>query len=205
MLADGEGNDLVDGSSGDDTLVAGEGDDVYAGGSGYDTLDFSNAYLPMVIDVSKKTATGMGADTFSGIEAIVGSGYDDSYKGSSQADVFNAGGGNDVMRSLGGADLLTGGAGNDTFVYFKKDVSDGTTHFGADQITDFAAGDKLDLHDFLKSARFANIAEVVHTDDTAEGTMVSVKMGTGFVNVAMLEDVHGMTANDMLQAGMILT
>ncbi len=203
-LADGAGNDTVDGSSGDDTLVAGDGRDVYSGGSGFDTLDFSSASGSMTIDVSKKTASGLGQDTFSGIESMIGSAFADTYKGSSQADVFAAGAGNDVMRSLGGADLLSGGAGNDTFTYFKKDVSDGVSHLGVDRITDFAAGDRLDLHDFLKSAKPGTLGDLVRATDTADGTLVAVKMGAAFVDVVMLENLHGHAAADMLGNGMIL-
>ena len=204
VLHDGTGNDVVSGSSGDDTLVAGEGNDSYSGGSGFDTLDFSGAQSGLTIDVSKKTAAGLGADTFSGIESIIGSAYSDSYKGSSQSDVFNAGAGNDTMRGLGGADVLSGGAGDDTFVWLKKDVLDGATHLGVDHITDFAAGDRLDLHDFLKSAKYTSISDVVHVTDGAAGSTVSVKVGTAFVDIVMLDNVHGLGATDILSTGMIL-
>ncbi len=196
VLVDGGGHDIANGSSGDDRLIAGAGDDVYAGGSGFDTLDFSGATGVMTIDVSKKSAAGMGADTFSGIEHVIGSSFADNYKGSSHADIFEAGAGNDTIRALGGADVLSGGAGDDTFVYFKKDLG------GVDRITDFTAGDTLDLRDILKGG---NVGALVRSTDTAEGTMVSVKIGNSFSDVAMLEDVHGLTVANMLGAGMILS
>ncbi|MFM9940539.1 MAG: Ig-like domain-containing protein [Hyphomicrobiaceae bacterium] len=204
VIHDGTGDDVVNGSSGDDTIIAGVGNDAYTGGSGFDTLDFSGAQGAMVIDVSKKTASGMGQDTFSGIESMLGSAHNDTYKGSSQADVFDAGAGKDSIRSLGGADILTGGAGDDTFAYFKKDVSDGVSHFGVDHITDFSAGDRLDLRDFLKSAKPGTLGDYVRATETTDGTLVAVKMGAAFVDVVMLDSAHGHTAADMLSNGMIL-
>ena len=203
-LADGAGNDTVLGSSGDDWVEAGEGDDVYKGGSGYDTLDFSGAKSGMTIDLSKKTADGMGHDTFSGFEAVVGSAFADFMKGSKAGETLVGGAGNDVLRGLGGADVLTGGEGDDTFVFLKKDVLDGTGHLGVDRVTDFAQGDRLDLSDFLKGQKYGSIDEVVHVVDGANGSTVQVKVGATFVDVVTLDGVHNTSAAELMKAGMLL-
>lgn len=54
------------------------------------------------------------------------------------------GSGNDVLIGLGGEDRLTGGAGNDTFVL--------TDALAPDTITDYAAGDAIDLSALLDQA-----------------------------------------------------
>ena len=199
-LYGGTGHNTINGDTGDDVIYAQGGDDVVAGGTGFDTLDFSASDRGITIDASKGTAIGFNTASFSGIEKIVGSGFADNYKGSSGQDTFDGGNGDDVIRGLGGGDVLTGGAGNDTFVYLLKD-----TNGSIDHITDFAVGDKLDLHDFLKSAKYSAISDVVRVSDGAHGTDVSVKVDQHFVQLVTLDDVHGMSAQGMLSQGMILT
>ena len=65
------------GNSGNDKFVAGEGNDSYDGGAGFDTLDFSGASRGMRVDLNSHIATGMGSDTMKGVEAVVGSRFND--------------------------------------------------------------------------------------------------------------------------------
>jgi Ca2+-binding RTX toxin-like protein len=203
LIHDGAGDDLVYGGSGDDVFVAGAGNDTYSGGSGFDTLDFSAANAALAIDVSKKAITGFGNDKISSVEKIIGSAFNDTYKGSSGVDRFDGGAGDDVIRGLGGADILAGGNGADTFVWFGKDVMSGNRHLGVDHITDFGLGDRLDLSDILKGST-APIDSLVQTQDTAAGTLVSARLGGRFVDIAVLDDVHGVTAASLFADGMIL-
>jgi Ca2+-binding RTX toxin-like protein len=62
--------------------------------------------------------------------------------GGHDVDTITGGHGADRFIAGGGADLLTGGAGNDVFQY--NAVSDSTAA-ATDTITDFSAGDKIDL------------------------------------------------------------
>jgi Ca2+-binding RTX toxin-like protein len=62
--------------------------------------------------------------------------------GGRDVDTIIGGHGNDRFIAGGGADLLTGGGGNDVFQY--NAVSDSTAT-ATDQITDYSAGDKIDL------------------------------------------------------------
>ena len=198
QLYGGTGHNTIHGDSGDDVIYAQGGDDVISGGTGFDTLDFSLATHSIAIDVSKGSAIGFNTASFSSIEKIIGSAFADDYKGSSGDDVFMGGAGDDVIRGLGGADTLTGGAGRDTFVYLQKDAG------GIDHITDFAVGDRIDLHDFLKSAKYGSIDEVVHVLDGGAGSTISVKVGKDFVDLAVLDGVHGTSGHDLLSHGMIL-
>lgn len=77
------------------------------------------------------------ANTIDGLDG------NDSLFGGQKADTLIGGNGNDVLCGMQGADILTGGAGNDTFLYGGWYQS--TASLGIDMITDFEAGDKIDL------------------------------------------------------------
>jgi Ca2+-binding RTX toxin-like protein len=203
-LEGGEGSDMLMGGRGDDILLAGAGNDTYRGDSGFDTLDFSEAGNGVVVDISNKTATGFGDDRFSGIERFVGSGFDDVFKGSKDANVVDAGEGSDWIRGMEGADLLSGGAGADTFVWLAKDILVGRNHQGVDRISDFGAGDRLDLSDITKGLRGDRIESWVRVEGGAEGSILSVKIGNDFARVAVLEGVHDVTAASLFADGMLL-
>ncbi|MDX2158586.1 MAG: Ig-like domain-containing protein [Hyphomicrobiaceae bacterium] len=201
---DGDGNDTVTGLAGDDVVMAGQGNDSYDGGSGFDALDFSGAKGAMTVDATLGRATGMGTDTLKGFERIIGSGFGDMLKGSAAADVLVGGAGNDTLRGMAGADTLTGGTGADVFQWLKADVVSGTTCLGVDIVTDFGAGDRLDLRDFLKGLDPAALFASVRVVDGAAGSMVAVKVGSAFIDIVELGNVHGLTGADMLQQGLIL-
>jgi Ca2+-binding RTX toxin-like protein len=207
-ITDGAGNDDYRGGKGNDTFVATAGNDDYHGGSGFDTLDFSAATTALNIDVDRKSITGFGDVRIESIESIIGGQAGDTFRGDNGRDVFDGGAGNDVIRGRDGADTLTGGSGNDTFVWMRDDL-DGHCHGhgngrNVDTITDFSAGDKLDLRDFTKGVKVSSLDSIVQLKDGAEGTMLSVKVGKSFVDVAFLDDVHETSAASMLAKGMIL-
>jgi serralysin len=204
-LHDGAGNDTVDGGSGDDLVVAGEGDDSYNGAAGYDVIDFSNAQGSMNIDLSKKSAVGMGNDVLWNFEKVIGSSFDDYMKGSKSAEHLVGGDGNDVLRGLGGADTLTGGAGKDTFQWLAKDVVDADgNHLGVDLVTDFSKEDVLDFSKMFKSGSFKSINDVVKVVDDGAASHVFAAIGGEWQQVVTLEGVTGFDATTMHDNGMIL-
>jgi Ca2+-binding RTX toxin-like protein len=79
-----------------------------------------------------------------------------TYTGTDSSETLVGGTGNDIFIGRGGNDTLTGGGGNDVFVY-------DTRAFGSDRITDFNAGDKLDLS-FLKVADLASLQPFMTQD-----------------------------------------
>ncbi len=190
VLVDGQGNDRLSGGSGNDLLFGGRGDDVYHGGSGFDTLDFSRANAALNINASVKTITGDGNDSFVSIEKIVGSDFGDVFRGSDGANIFDGGAGDDVFRSAGGADVLTGGAGDDTYNWTARDVVFAGGNRGVDLITDFAAGDVLDLRDLLGNTAYTAVSDVVQLTDVAAGTLVSVQVAGALQDVVLLGGVH---------------
>lgn len=212
VLVSGNGDDTLHGGSGNDVLFAGTGNSTYSGGSGFDTLDFSKLDVTMRLDMSKHVAvlTDMalgettGTSVVRGIEHVIGSQNSDVMKGSKAAETIDGGAGDDVLRGMGGADTLTGGAGSDTFVWLAKDVVNASgQHLGVDRITDFSAEDTLDLRG-LFAGRGGKADGALVVKDSAEGSHVFAKVNGAMVEVAVLENFHGHTAQDMLHSGMIL-
>lgn len=206
QLYGGAGNDYLNGNSGNDTFYSDIGNDVYAGGSGYDTLTYASAESGINADLSKKTIFGAstGTDTIYGsnTEQIIGSAFNDIFKGSSSVDTINGGAGNDWLRGLGGSDNLTGGAGNDTFFWEKTDVGGS---LGVDRISDFGAGDVLDFRKLVTVTATNTLSSMVKVVDGSAGLTVSAKIGSTFVNVATLDGVHNKTATDLFHDGQLLT
>jgi serralysin len=196
-MTGGDGDDLVMGNSGNDTLVGDAGNDRIYGGSGFDTVDFSGATGGMAINLNAHTATGMGNDWLDGVERVIGSAHADTMDGDKRANTLEGGAGDDVLRGRGGADVLTGGNGDDTFVWHAKDLG------AADQITDFAVGDVIDLSRLFKGVA-GNHADLVTMTDTDAGMRVSVRMGDAMVDVVTLTGVHDTTAADLLKSGALL-
>lgn len=207
VLSGGAGDDTLYGNSGDDTFLADEGDDYISGGSGFDVLDYSGALSSISVDISKKAVVGewSGTDSFTGIEKVIGTSFNDTFKGSSHADIIDGGAGDDFIRGLAGNDVLTGGDGNDTFFWEKSDVVDRGTgqSVGFDRITDFRPGDVLDFHK-LVGVGSKPLGDFVKVADTSAGSVVSAKIDGVFHDVAILEDVHGKTAADLLHEGALL-
>jgi VCBS repeat-containing protein len=114
LLTGGAGADTLTGGDGDDVLRGGAGLDILAGGAGIDTLDYSLATAATVIrmDLNRTTNDGDGAtDTFSGMENVIGSAFNDVIFGNNAANIITGGAGADVLLGLGGDDILIGGSG----------------------------------------------------------------------------------------------
>lgn len=79
-LFGGTGNDFIAGRAGNDFIDGGTGDDLIAGGIGFDTIDYSRYGGSIRVDVPNNGVTGAaGIDGIHGIEAIIGTSFDDLY------------------------------------------------------------------------------------------------------------------------------
>jgi Ca2+-binding RTX toxin-like protein len=127
LLTGGDGDDTVSGGDGDDMVVMAEGttpgsvddgDDVYSGGDGIDTLNAESALAAAIIDLSAGRATGAdtGFDQIEGFENVIGTAYDDTITGDSNANVIDGGAGDDQVTGGDGDDSVLCGDGNDTVV-----------------------------------------------------------------------------------------
>ncbi|GAA4018580.1 beta strand repeat-containing protein [Actimicrobium antarcticum] len=109
----------LDGGAGDDLLEGRGGADQLIGGAGFDTVSYATSAGAVVVNLATRQGSGGDAqgDTFSGIEAVIGSAFDDTLTGDAGANTLDGGAGNDTLEGGAGADLLRGGDGNDTASY----------------------------------------------------------------------------------------
>lgn len=147
------GNDILIGELGNDILIGGLGADKLVGGLGTDTASYEFATAGLTVYLSKPvTNTGEAAgDSYSSIENIKGSSFNDKLyadglsntifagagndylSGGSGNDVLKGEIGNDTINGGAGADTLAGGSGSDIFVF---SIALGSTN--VDRITDFS-------------------------------------------------------------------
>jgi serralysin len=134
-LNGGGGNDSLYGGNDNDRLYGGAGADFLNGGSGTDGAYYTTATAGVVVSLLNpaiNTGDARG-DTFSSIERVHGSTFNDSLFGNSNANQLFGGAGNDRLKGFGGNDTLTGGAGRDVFI-FNTALSASNN---VDRITDF--------------------------------------------------------------------
>ncbi|MGB2831422.1 MAG: calcium-binding protein [Methylotenera sp.] len=119
LIHGGDGNDTINAGTGNDILDGGTGADALDGGAGFDVATYENAGAFVVASLSNPlvNAGEANGDTYSNIENLTGSAYNDTLIGNSGANTLNGGDGNDVLEGMGGADVLVGGAGINTASY----------------------------------------------------------------------------------------
>jgi Ca2+-binding RTX toxin-like protein len=133
ILLGSSGVDTLDGGNGNDLLTGGAGADTLTGGGGTDTADYAASSAGVTIDLSAGTASGGDAqgDTFSSVENVTGSAYNDILTGDAAVNTLDGGEGDDELHGTGndtlyggagwdflqatGSDILIGGADGDTF------------------------------------------------------------------------------------------
>ncbi|WP_417668278.1 hypothetical protein [Roseibium sp.] len=133
-------------------------------------------------------------------DQIIGSAFADFLDGGSGSDVLDGGDGDDTLNGGWGSDndTLTGGAGMDRFEF--NFVADGIedTSFGADTITDFSAGDILQVHG-VGATELNPSFSVVGSD-----TLILVGAGTDHESSILLQN-YQLDENDWFVGGNTLT
>ncbi|WP_132559766.1 DUF5801 repeats-in-toxin domain-containing protein [Rhizobium sullae] len=170
-------NNLIVGTTGDDTLsggssdsdIAGNGNDILAGGGGNDTL--------------------WGGD---GSDLLLGGAGDDQLRGGSGNDILFGGVGDDILVGGSGLNTMTGGGGSDTFVIDAAAFKEVNL---TDVITDFknSQGDTLDVSNLLNSllgheATQAQALANVKGTVAAGSTTISVNDNGTWHDVAVLQN-----------------
>ena len=148
------------GSAFDDTFKGDLNANDFDGGDGFDTVSYADSSDAVQIDLSDNTnnAGGHAADdTLTNIENLIGSAFDDTFKGDAKANRFEGGDGFDTVSYAGGVavqiDLFNntfeGGASGDSFDSIENLIGSGEADtltgdgndnvfdggFGADEIT----------------------------------------------------------------------
>ena len=158
IIMGGDGADQIDGGAGNDYIVTGTGADTIDGGEGVDTLSYAGSSVAVQV-ILFQPGSGRGdaaGDTWTGIERVVGTDFNDVIGGLPGGDnTIWGGAGDDAIRGYEGADLLKGGAGNDTFGYGRVEEST-VAASGRDTIADFATGDIIQVRGIDADGNAAN-------------------------------------------------
>ena len=208
-LDGGDGDDQLNGDAGDDNLRGGAGADAFDGGEGLDVVDYRNATSGVTADLQdsqRNAGVDATGDTYTNVEDIYGTDFDDTLSGDAQSntisgdtgsdiingrggdDVINAGLGDDVLIGGAGADALNGSGGFDTASYF--DATDGV-------VVDLASNEN-NTGDALGDT-YSGIQRIVGTDHA------DVIGGNGAVNEleggADDDTILGRGGDDILRGG----
>jgi Ca2+-binding RTX toxin-like protein len=152
------------GGLGNDTLRGRGGADALYGGSGWDAADYSDAAVTSGTTIGVRVDllveswnTGVAAgDTFTSIERINGSAFDDQLRGSDGGNTLYGLAGDDILTGRGDGDGLYGGDGLDTAGYgtataaVQVDLLDVTLNTGE------AAGDTFSSIENLSGSIFSD-------------------------------------------------
>ncbi len=186
-LLGGAGRDTLHGRAGDDTLTGGDAADILLGGQGADELNGSagrdraaywTASSAVVVDLmlTHRNTGDAQNDTYTSIEDLHGSGFDDDLRADNRDNRVFGDAGNDLIYGRGGDDTLFGGDGNDVFV--------GGT--GADHLDGGAGRDRAAYTNAATAVKVDLIVSAANTGDAAGDTFFKV------------EDIQGSAYGDEL-------
>ncbi|UZE13585.1 beta strand repeat-containing protein [Pseudomonas sp. B21-053] len=145
------GGNTITGGVGNDVLVGGEGADHLIGGAGLDTASYADSTEGVTVDlISGQLNTGVAVgDTYTGIELILGSNFDDFFRANDLPIGFDGGAGFDTVdyswsNGAVSVDIREGigmpgvgnGAEGDTLANVEKVIGS----FGADTFTSSVGG-----------------------------------------------------------------
>jgi Ca2+-binding RTX toxin-like protein len=74
------------------------------GGDGDDIVDYEDSSSAVDVDLAAGRATGEGTDSLAGVEAVIGSFFDDTLAGDQSDNAFVGGAGDDLIDGRAGAD-----------------------------------------------------------------------------------------------------
>ncbi|HFZ9040972.1 TPA: Ig-like domain-containing protein [Escherichia coli] len=207
------GTDTYDGSGG---WVYSSGTGTWLANGSMDVVDFRLSTVGVTANLSSTAAqaTGFNTSTFTNIEGISGSNFNDTLTGSSGDNQLEGRGGNDTLN--------IGNGGHDTLLYKLLNASDATGGNGSDVVNGFTVGtwegtadtDRIDIRELLQGsgytgngkasyvngvatldAQAGNIGDFVKVTQSGSDTIVQIdRDGTGgtfaATNVVTLTGVH---------------
>ncbi|WP_282413919.1 calcium-binding protein, partial [Pseudomonas sp. PS01299] len=87
-------DNVITGGIGNDTLYGGAGADQFIGGGGIDTAGYADSTVGVTLNFKTGVNSGIAAgDTYTGIERILGSGFNDTFIADSRVFAFDGGAG----------------------------------------------------------------------------------------------------------------
>ncbi|MHA3916019.1 calcium-binding protein [Halovulum sp. GXIMD14793] len=113
-----DGDDTQIGSGDrDDNFISSLGGDSYDGLGGLDSVSYAHSGAAVTANLAQNSASGGHAegDSFSSIEGLSGSAFDDTLIGDAADNTLSGGDGDDTLTGYEGDDRLIGGFGNDHF------------------------------------------------------------------------------------------
>ncbi|NTV50673.1 MAG: hypothetical protein HGB32_03230 [Geobacteraceae bacterium] len=121
MAGDGSSN-ILNGGTGDDLLEGMGNADILHGGDGIDTASYAHASTYVVASLTSglagfSSAGDAAGDTYSLVENLIGTDYNDTLIGNSVANSIYGGAGDDILEGIGGSDTYDGGTGSNTVSY----------------------------------------------------------------------------------------
>lgn len=198
-LFGGDGADSLYGGGDGDWLDGGAGADFLNGGDGLDIAAYNTATSGVLVDLSGVAPSAGAAfgDTFSQIEVIISSAFNDTLIGDAAdnrlfsgegIDVLFGGAGNDVLSGGAGIDYLNGGVGADSLI--GGDGFDIVTYLSA------LSAVRLDLANPASSTGDA-AGDVLSEVESVRGTLFNdVMIGDAAANI-----LRGDLGNDSLYGG----
>jgi len=179
------GNDFMLGGAGNDNMQGGQGNDIYYVEDASDQIfenagegdDLAVCFASFMLGAGQSVET-LSANEGSGAINLTGNALAQSLYGNSSANVLTTG---------GGADYLVGGAGNDIFV-----ISNAP---GVAAIADYAAGDVVDVSQYISVANGTNLVAGGYVKVTAAGQLQvdANGGGDGFVTIANVSGSSNVT------------
>ncbi|WP_349360304.1 S8 family serine peptidase [Stappia sp.] len=186
-------DDLLNGDHGANVLRGGAGGDFLNGRDGSDTADYTGSDAGVNVSLLTGYAAGGHAagDTFSSIENLIGTAFDDILSGDHEDNILTGGASNDVLRGRGGADTLVGGSGSDT-----ADYSDSNAAVNVSLLTGFAAGGHAagDTFDSIENVTGSAHDDLLNGDNTAN--ILRGGAGGDFLNGRDGSDTADYTGSD---------
>jgi Ca2+-binding RTX toxin-like protein len=191
-LTGNAGDNVLDGRVGRDVMIGLGGNDTYyvegvwdrvveADAGGIDTVYASGSFslashfAESLLLIGEDPANGTGNQLNN---AIVGNSSNNVINGGGGEDTLTGGDGNDAMNGGAGRDFMIGESGGDVFI-FTALIDSGTMLSAADQIHNFASGDKINVRLIDASTTLANDqAFVLDTDASfSEGEIRQMVQG----------------------------
>ncbi|MBV4475773.1 beta strand repeat-containing protein [Pseudomonas botevensis] len=100
-------DNIITGGIGNDTLFGGDGADQFIGGAGVDTVGYTDSTVGVTVNFKTGINSGIATgDTFTDIEGILGSKYNDTFVADSRVFAFDGGTGIDTVDYSGSAEAI---------------------------------------------------------------------------------------------------